>query len=420
MTTDGVADAAPFVVVGVSGGIAAYKVVELVRGLRESGATVQVIATASALEFVGAPTWEAISGRPVMTSMWQDVHSVPHVRLAQEADAVVVAPATADLLARTVHGRSDDLLTATILTARGPVILAPAMHTEMWENDATVANVAALRARGIVVVEPAVGRLTGGDSGPGRLPDPQAIIEVTRRVLDRGVTGLAADLHGRTVLITAGGTREPIDPVRWIGNRSSGKQGYALARAAVARGAQVTLVSANVDLPDPAGALVLKVESAEQMRAAVTGRAGAAHAIVMAAAVADHRPQDPSVHKTKKHDGAPRSLALIENPDILAGLVKDRALDDARRHQVLVGFAAETGDDSSGALDHAKAKMLRKGCDLLIFNDVSQGRVFGSDHTSAMILSQEAGFITEHVVIEGSKDTLADAVWDAVVLRWSH
>jgi phosphopantothenoylcysteine decarboxylase / phosphopantothenate---cysteine ligase len=420
MTTDGVADAAPFVVVGVSGGIAAYKVVELVRGLREMGATVQVVVTDSAVEFVGAPTWEAISGRPVMTSMWQDVHTVPHVRLAQEADAVVVAPATADLLARTVHGRADDLLTSTILTARCPVVLAPAMHTEMWENDATVANVATLRARGIVVVEPAVGRLTGGDSGPGRLPDPQAIIEVTRRVLDRGVAGLAADLHGRTVLITAGGTREAIDPVRWIGNRSSGRQGYALARAAVARGANVTLISANVEMPDPAGAQVVKVESAEQMRAAVTGRAGGAHAIVMAAAVADHRPQDPSTHKTKKQDGSPTSLALIENPDILAGLVRDRVLDPARQHQVLVGFAAETGDESTQALVHAKAKILSKGCDLLVFNDVSQGRVFGSDLTAAVILSQDAGTITEHALIEGSKEKLADAVWDAVVLRWSH
>jgi phosphopantothenoylcysteine decarboxylase / phosphopantothenate---cysteine ligase len=420
MTTDGVADAAPFVVVGVSGGIAAYKVVELVRGLREMGATVQVVVTDSAVEFVGAPTWEAISGRPVMTSMWQDVHTVPHVRLAQEADAVVVAPATADLLARTVHGRADDLLTSTILTARCPVVLAPAMHTEMWENEATVANVATLRARGIVVVEPAVGRLTGGDSGPGRLPDPQAIIEVTRRVLERGVAGLAADLHGRVVLITAGGTREAIDPVRWIGNRSSGRQGYALARAAVARGANVTLISANVDLPDPAGTQIVKVESAEQMRAAVTGRAGSAHAIVMAAAVADHRPQDPSSHKTKKQDGAPTSLTLVENPDILAGLVRDRALDPARQRQVLVGFAAETGDDSTQPLAHAKAKILSKGCDLLVFNDVSQGRVFGSDLTSAVILSQEDGTITEQAFIEGSKESLADAVWDAVVLRWSH
>jgi phosphopantothenoylcysteine decarboxylase / phosphopantothenate---cysteine ligase len=419
MTTDGVADAAPFVVVGVSGGIAAYKVVEVVRGLREAGARVQVIATDSALEFVGAPTWEAISGLPVMTSMWVDVHTVPHVDLGQQADVVIVAPATADLLARTVHGRSDDLLAATILSARCPVILAPAMHTEMWQNEATVSNVATLRARGMVVVEPAVGRLTGGDSGPGRLPDPQAIIEVTQRVLDRGVVGLAADLHGRTVVITAGGTREPIDPVRWIGNRSSGRQGYALARAAVARGAQVTLISANVDLPDPAGVLVLKVETAEQLRAAVTGRAAGADAIVMAAAVADHRPQDPAEHKAKKQGGA-RSLELVENPDILAGLVADRDLDEARRGQVLVGFAAETGDETQEAMTHAKEKLLRKGCDLLVFNDVSHGRVFGSDSTAAVILSQAAGLVVQEASIDGSKAAVADAVWDAVLRRWPH
>src|SRR5881398_1908209 len=278
----------PRVVVGVAGGIAAYKSCELVRLLTESGHAVRVIPTASALRFVGAATWAALSGQPVAADVWDDVHEVPHVRLGQTADLVVVAPATADLMARAAAGRSDDLLTATLLTARCPVIFAPAMHTEMWEHPATQANVAALRERGAIVLEPAVGRLTGADTGAGRLPEPTDIYDAAMLVLDRG--GLPLDLAGRHVLITAGGTREPLDPVRFLGNRSSGRQGYALARTAVARGAEVTLVAANVSLADPAGAKVVRVETAEEMREAARAAATGADAVVMAAAVADFRP----------------------------------------------------------------------------------------------------------------------------------
>lgn len=410
MTSQGAAKAAPFVIVAISGGIAAYKAAEVVRGLKEAGAHVQVVATSHALEFIGAPTLEALSGNPVVHDMWQDVHKVPHVALGKSADVVVVVPATADALARTVHGRSDDLLSATILTATCPVVIAPAMHTEMWENPATSANVAALRARGFVVLEPAVGRLTGSDTGKGRLADPTTIISTVWRVLQRGVTGLAPDMVGREVLISAGGTREPIDPVRWIGNRSSGKQGYALATEAAARGAHVTVVSANVDLPDPAGVSVIKVETALQMQAAMVGRAATAEVIVMAAAVADHRPSSAALSKIKKSDHSGH-LELVQNPDILAGLVRDRSLDPSRHRQIIVGFAAETGDDNADVRSHGQAKLVAKGVDFLVVNDVSAGKVFGQDMTQATILGA-SGY--EHTVA-GSKDTLASQVWDVVV-----
>jgi phosphopantothenoylcysteine decarboxylase/phosphopantothenate--cysteine ligase len=276
------------IVLGVSGGIAAYKACELLRLFTESGHRVRVVPTSSALRFVGAPTWAALSGQPVSAEVWDDVHEVPHVRLGQRADLVVVAPATADVLAKAATGQADDLLTNTLLTARCPVVYAPAMHTEMWEHPATAANVATLRRRGAVVIEPAVGRLTGADSGKGRLPDPEEIFAVARRVLARGI--VAADLTGRHVVVTAGGTREPIDPVRFIGNRSSGKQGYAFARAAVARGARVTVVAANVTLPDPAGADVVRVGSTEELREAVVKAAEDADAVIMAAAPSDFRP----------------------------------------------------------------------------------------------------------------------------------
>lgn len=415
MTTEGAAKAAPFVIVGIAGGIAAYKSAEVVRGLKESGVDVQVVATLSALEFIGAPTLEALSGNPVLSDMWTNVHEVPHVRLGKSADLVVVAPATADLLARTVAGRSDDLLAATILTATAPVILAPAMHTEMWQNPATQSNVEVLRSRGMLVLEPAVGRLTGSDTGKGRLVDPAEIIAMAVRVLARGISGLGPDLVGKHVLISAGGTREPIDPVRWIGNRSSGKQGYALATEALARGAQVTVVSANVSLPDPAGAQVIKVETAQALQAAMVGRAAAADVIVMTAAVADHRPASVAEHKLKKSaittDVETTHIELVQNPDILAGLVHDRELDHSRRGQVIVGFAAETGDDSADVLTHGKAKLAAKGVDLLVVNDVSGGKVFGRDRTRATILTR-AGAAHE---VQGTKDTLAQAVWDVVV-----
>src|SRR5688500_15929911 len=289
------------VVLGVAGGIAAYKAVELLRRLSEGGHDVTVVPTRAALQFVGAPTWSALSGKPVADDVWSDVHEVPHVRIGQEADLVVVAPATADLLARAAHGLADDLLTNVLLTARCPVVLAPAMHTEMWEHPATQANVATLRSRGVRVVEPAVGRLTGADTGKGRLPDPAEIFAVARRALARGV-GAPADLAGRHVVVTAGGTREPLDPVRFLGNRSSGKQGAAIARAALAAGATVRFVAAHLEIPVPAGVEVRTASTALQLRDAVLDAADGADVLVMAAAVADFRPADYADAKIKKRE----------------------------------------------------------------------------------------------------------------------
>src|SRR5689334_9758872 len=304
------------VVLGVCGGIAAYKACELLRLFTESGHDVRVVPTAAALRFVGIPTWAALSGRPVSAEVWDDAAEVPHVRIGRHADLVVVAPATADVLAKAAHGIADDLLTNTLLTATCPVVFAPAMHTEMWQNAATRANVAVLRDRGFVVIEPAVGRLTGADTGKGRLPDPEEIFEIARRVLRR--PRQAMDLTGRHVVITAGGTREPLDPVRFLGNRSSGKQGYALARTAVARGAQVTLIAANTGLADPAGADVVRVGTAVQLREAVLKAAADADAVVMAAAVADFRPAAYAAGKIKKKDDKePDPIVLVRNPDIL-------------------------------------------------------------------------------------------------------
>jgi phosphopantothenoylcysteine decarboxylase/phosphopantothenate--cysteine ligase len=399
------------VVLGVSGGIAAYKACELLRLFTESGHAVRVVPTAGALQFVGAATWAALSGNPVAISVWQDVHEVPHVHIGRQADLVVVAPATADLLAKAAHGLADDLLTTTLLTARCPVVFAPAMHTEMWEHPATRDNVALLRRRGSVVLEPATGRLTGADTGPGRLPDPEEIFAVARRVLDRGAAAASrTDLAGRRVVVSAGGTREPIDPVRYISNRSSGRQGYALARAAVARGAEVTLVSANVWLPDPAGAKVVPVTTAEQMRGAVLEAARDADAVVMAAAVADFRPAAPRAAKIKKSDSDPEPVALVRNPDILVELTSARP----RYGQVIVGFAAETGDATTSVLDHGRAKLARKGCDLLVVNEVGESKGFESARNAAVVLGAD-GSATE--VPEGPKEALADVVWDLVLAR---
>jgi phosphopantothenoylcysteine decarboxylase/phosphopantothenate--cysteine ligase len=404
----------PRVVLGVSGGIAAYKACALLRSFTESGHDVQVVPTPAALEFVGAATWAALSGRPVATSVWDDVHEVPHVRLGRSADLVVVAPATADLLARAAHGRADDLLTATLLTARCPVLLAPAMHTEMWEHPATRDNVALLRRRGVVVLDPASGRLTGADTGPGRLPEPEAIFAVARRILARGAGGGTAgtDLAGRHVVVSAGGTREPLDPVRYLGNRSSGLQGYALATAAVARGAKVTLVSANVALPDPAGADVVRVGTALELREQVFSAAASADVVVMAAAVADFRPDTVAEHKIKKTDAEDDApvVRLVRNPDVLAELVARRSAG-APGAAVIVGFAAETGDDAGDVLHHARAKLARKGCDLLVVNDVSGGKVFGRHETAVTLLEPEG---EAGPAVVGGKDEIADAVWDAV------
>lgn len=400
------------VVLGVSGGIAAYKACELLRRFSESGHDVTVVPTESALEFVGAPTWAALSGKPVSAGVWDDVHAVPHVQIGQTADLVVVAPATADLIAKAAHGLADDLLTNTLLTARCPVVFAPAMHTEMWEHAATRANVATLRERGSLVVEPAEGRLTGADTGKGRLPEPGEIYEIASSVLARG--SVENDLAGRKLVVSAGGTREALDPVRYLGNRSSGRQGFALARAAAARGADVTLIAANSALDDPIGVEVTRVESTAELRDSVLKAASVADAVVMAAAPADFRPVELNDTKIKKaDDGSTPSIELAQNPDILAELVRTRN----NPAQVLVGFAAETGDADHSVLEHAQAKLARKGCDLLVVNDVSAGQVFGSTHNQVTILTNDHDALK---VPEANKLTIAHAIWDAVRGTWAN
>lgn len=393
-------------VLGVGGGIAAYKVCELLRRLTESGHRVRVVPTADALRFVGEPTWAALSGQPVATGVWDEVHEVPHVRIGQSADLVLVAPATANLLAKAAAGLADDLLTNTLLTARCPVVFAPAMHTEMWEHPATQANVATLRSRGAVVLDPAVGRLTGADTGRGRLPDPAELFEAARLVLWRGAT--RSDLAGRRVVVSAGGTREAIDPVRFLGNHSSGRQGYALARTAAARGADVTLVAANVSLPDPAGVRLVRVESAVELAEAMEAERTGADAVVMSAAVADFRPVTSAASKIKKSGDAPAPIELVENPDILAGLVASRTREGTE--QTIVGFAAETDD----VIDNGRAKLARKGCDLLVVNQVGGGRAFGTDDNQATVLGSDGSAVD---IPTGPKEDLADRVWDLVVER---
>jgi phosphopantothenoylcysteine decarboxylase/phosphopantothenate--cysteine ligase len=390
----------------------------------ESGHPVRVVPTAAALGFVGAPTWAALSGRPVATEVWDDVHEVPHVHIGRTATLVVVAPATADLLARAAHGLAADLLTNTLLTARCPVLYAPAMHTEMWEHPATRANVATLRSRGAVVLEPAVGRLTGADTGKGRLPEPPEIYAAALALLRSagglrgpqgeasraGLAGKPLDLAGRRVVVTAGGTREPIDPVRYIGNRSSGKQGYAFARAAVARGAaSVTVIAANVALPDPAGVDVVPVGTTEELRTATLAAAEDADVVVMAAAPADFRPARYADQKIKKtDDGAAPVIELTLNPDVAAELGAKKPAG-----QVLVAFAAETSAPAE-ALASAEAKLARKGADLIVLNDVGAGGTFGADHNAARVLDPSGVVAT---VERTSKDGLADTVFDLVVAR---
>ncbi|BCJ41494.1 phosphopantothenoylcysteine decarboxylase [Actinoplanes ianthinogenes] len=390
------------VVLGVCGGIAAYKACELLRLFTESGHGVRVVPTASALKFVGEPTWAALSGRPVATQVWDDAHEVPHVRIGRAAELVVVAPATADILAKAAHGIADDLLTNTLLTATCPVVYAPAMHTEMWENPATRANVATLRSRGAFVIEPAVGRLTGKDTGKGRLPEPAAIFSYALSAL----RAPRSDLAGRHVVVTAGGTREPLDPVRFLGNRSSGKQGYALARAALARGARVTLIAANVSLPDPAGADLIRVGTTEELRKATVEAAASADVVVMAAAPADFRPATVAEQKIKKtEDGLPAPIALVTNPDIAAELGAAKLPG-----QILVAFAAETHD----ALEHARVKMAKKRADLIVVNEVGMDRVFGQDRNTVTVLGAE-GY--REALEELSKDDVSDRILDHVVGR---
>ncbi|WP_226344841.1 bifunctional phosphopantothenoylcysteine decarboxylase/phosphopantothenate--cysteine ligase CoaBC [Agilicoccus flavus] len=439
------------VVLGVSGGIAAYKAATLLRRFTEAGHDVTVVPTAAALRFVGAPTWSALSGRPVAEGVWDDVHEVRHVRLGQEADLVLVAPATADLVARAAHGLADDLLTNVLLTARGTVVLAPAMHTEMWEHPATVANVATLRSRGVHVVEPASGRLTGVDTGPGRLPEPEDIFAAALAALAKdasagpsgpsGAPGQGQDgpLRGRRVVVSAGGTREPLDPVRFLGNRSSGKQGYALAQVAAERGADVTLVAANTELPTPAGVQLVRVESALELQAAMREHAPGSDVVVMAAAVADFRPDGVAGAKIKKtHEpgadpdaGDAPVIRLVRNPDILAGLVRARdadraanpaAADEGGRRAAdslggtyVVGFAAETGDEEGDVLHHARAKLARKGVDLLVANEVGVDKTFGAEATTVHLLGADDP--EPEQLGPASKVAVAGGIWDAIEER---
>ncbi|MEH3128340.1 MAG: bifunctional phosphopantothenoylcysteine decarboxylase/phosphopantothenate--cysteine ligase CoaBC [Mycolicibacterium neoaurum] len=401
------------IVVGVAGGIAAFKACTVVRQLKEAGHSVRVVPTESALKFIGAATFEALSGQPVHTGVFENVDEVPHVRIGQQADLVVVAPATADLMARAAAGRADDLLTGTLLTARCPVLFAPAMHTEMWFHPATTDNVATLRRRGNVVLEPASGRLTGADTGPGRLPEAEEITTLAGLLLERG-DALPYDMTGVKVLVTAGGTREPLDPVRFIGNRSSGKQGYAVARVMAQRGADVTLIAGNTSgLADPAGVEVVHIGSAAQLGAAVTKLAPEAHVLVMAAAVADFRPAQVATAKIKKRvddDSAP-SVDLVRNDDVLAGAVRARADGQLPNMKVIVGFAAETGDADGDVLFHARSKLKRKGCDLLVVNAVGEGKAFEVDHNDGWMLSADG---TETALEHGSKTLMASRIVDAI------
>ena len=393
----------PTVVVGVAGGIAAFKALEVIRLLAESGLNVQVVPTLSALRFIGEASFAALSGNPVASDVWSDVHNVPHIQIARSASAIVIVPATADLLARAASGRADDLLTATILTATCPVIYCPAMHTEMWDNAATVANVETLRSRGAVVLEPAVGRLTGADSGKGRLPDPAAIAAMVHHAVS---VGIKADLAGKHVVVTAGGTREAIDPVRFIGNRSSGRQGYALAAVAALRGAQVTLISANSQLAPPAGVDVIHVVSTADMQNALYEYAPKADVVVMAAAVSDFRPVSPSLTKLKKSQVSQPAVELVHNPDLLTELVANR-----KSGQLIIGFAAETGDTHADVITYGQQKLTAKGCDALVINSVADGKGFESPHNAVTIVQPNA----EPVEIPlTTKELVAETVWHVV------
>ncbi|SDE24917.1 bifunctional phosphopantothenoylcysteine decarboxylase/phosphopantothenate--cysteine ligase CoaBC [Auraticoccus monumenti] len=399
------------VVLGVAGGIAAYKACSLLRLLKESGHGVTVVPTPNALRFVGLDTWQALSGRPVSTDVWTGSDVVPHVRLGRAADVVVVAPATADLLARAAGGRADDLLTNVLLTTTSPVLMAPAMHTEMWQHPATRDNVAVLRRRGVVVMDPASGRLTGADTGPGRLPEPEELHEQVDALLGApaaAASAAAGDLAGRTVVVSAGGTRESLDPVRFLGNASSGRMGVALARAAALRGAEVHLVGAHLDVPPPSSVTVHRVGSTAELAERMTSLAAEADVLVMAAAVADYRPESSSEHKIKKSGDDGLELRLHQTVDVLAGLSASR-----RPGQVVVGFAAETVPDRAARLQVGRDKLARKGCDLLVVNDVTAGAVFGSPVTEVAVLSRDGG-VVEH---SGSKAAVAHHVWDAVLTQ---
>ncbi|MFD2758909.1 bifunctional phosphopantothenoylcysteine decarboxylase/phosphopantothenate--cysteine ligase CoaBC [Gulosibacter faecalis] len=416
MTTANEPDARSWrIVVGVSGGIAAYKAVLVVRQLVLLGHEVEVIATPAALEFVGAPTFEAISHNPVRRDVFENVHAVQHVALGQQADVVAVVPATANTLARMAAGLADDLLTNTLLAARGPVVVAPAMHTEMWEHPATQTNVRRLEERGVTIVGPESGRLTGTDEGPGRLAEPNDIVTAILVAAqsaerERAAAERARDLAGQRVLVTAGGTREAIDPVRYLGNRSSGKQGVALAARAAARGAQVTLIAANVEVPLPDEVQVVRVTSAQELATAATELAPKHDVIVMAAAVADFRPERVAEGKIKKEStGDTLTLTFTKNPDILRTLVEARVPG-----QLIVGFAAETEADDAARLELARAKVKRKGSDLLVLNRVGWDHTFGREETEVQVIDLAGSVLAEDV---GDKMSVADTILDVVAER---
>jgi len=382
------------VILGVGGGIAAYKSCDLLRRMQERNYDVTVVPTPSALNFVGTATWEALSGKKVTTQVWESVDEVRHVKLAAENDLILISPATADLIARIAMGRADDLLTNLVLASNAIKVLVPAMHPNMWNNAATVANIALLQERGFHVMRPATGRLTGADSGVGRLPDTSEILSYLASVIAD-----EQDLLGRRVLVTAGGTRETIDPVRYIGNRSSGKQGYAIAQAALDRGAEVTILSANVNLPDPAGAIVVRVESTKDLEIELERYFSNSDLLVMAAAVADARPAQIGTEKLKKDSY--REISLVENPDLVA------QISQQKQQQVIVGFAAET----SLNVAEATRKLLAKGLDLIYLNDVSTGEIFGSDSTQGVFITKDG---KEIPVSKSNKATLASQLLDLI------
>lgn len=393
------------VVVGITGGIAAYKAVGVIRSFVLAGHSVQVVATAGALRFVGRPTLEAISRNPVHTELYEGVSEVRHVAIGQAADLIVIAPATANTIAKLAAGLADDLLGNTVLASTAPVVIAPAMHTEMWQNPATQANIATLRSRGVGIVGPAVGQLTGADSGPGRMEEPERIVEAALAIAtERHNPG---DLEGTRILITAGGTREPLDPVRFIGNRSSGKQGVALATAAIRRGATVTLIASHLDVPAPEGVTLIDAPSASDVQRAVTDAAPDADIVIMAAAISDYRPVEVRDAKIKKEDtGDELTLRLVKNPDILAGLAASAAPG-----QVVVGFAAETTKGEDELIEIGRAKLARKGCDFLVVNRVGWDEGFARDSNTVVVLARGGDVV---LTVTGDKLAVADRVLDSL------
>ena len=395
----------PLVVLGVTGGIAAYKSADLIRRLKEQDFDVQVITTKSALKFVGETTFAALSGNPVISDIWNNAHEVEHVNVAKKADAIVVAPATADFLAHLAYGFANDVLLATLLVAKCPIILAPAMHTEMWENSATKDNVATLRKRGFLVLDPGIGKLTGEDSGVGRLPDTTEIAQVVKQVINRKNANLGKDLVGLNVLISAGGTREAIDPIRFIGNRASGKQGVALALSALSRGAKVTLVGANLSANVPAGVEFISANTAKEMQEQMQLRAGSADVVIMNAAVADYFIANPDENKIKKKDDK-LTIELDKTTDILSVLAESKPIK-----QYLVGFAAETTTNDEELVASAKSKLESKKADLIVGNKVSKSVGISSDQNEViMVTAKEAVLLPK-----ADKLLLADAMWDFIV-----